>query len=80
MDMSYRRAWLLVDELNHMFDQPAVDSQRGGKQGGGARLTAFGEELLSRFRAMEARARAAMAEDLDWLEGHRAKAGADDQA
>ncbi|MDO1585218.1 winged helix-turn-helix domain-containing protein [Rhizobium oryzicola] len=80
MDMSYRRAWLLVDELNHMFDEPAVDSQRGGKQGGGARLTAFGEELLLRFRAMEAKARAAMAEDLDWLQRHRAKAGTDDQA
>jgi molybdate transport system regulatory protein len=73
MDMSYRRAWLLVDELNHMFTQPVVGSQRGGKQGGGAVLTEFGEELLTHFRAMEDKARAAMAADLDWLIEHRVK-------
>jgi len=73
MNMSYRRAWLLVDALNRMFKEPAVESQRGGKQGGGAALTAFGEELVERFRAMEVRARAAIAEDLDWLETARAR-------
>ncbi len=72
MDMSYRRAWLLVDALNRMFKEPAVESQRGGKQGGGAALTAFGEALIERFRAMEARTRKAIAEDLDWLEAARA--------
>jgi molybdate transport system regulatory protein len=67
MDMSYRRAWLLVDALNHMFDAPAVERQRGGKQGGGAQVTAFGEELILRFRTMQQKAEAAMADDLDWL-------------
>ncbi|WP_137129249.1 winged helix-turn-helix domain-containing protein [Rhizobium sp. FY34] len=67
MDMSYRRAWLLVDQLNHMFTEPAVDSQRGGKQGGGAQLTPFGQELLVRFRAMEKAAETAMAGELEWL-------------
>ncbi|OHV75599.1 winged helix-turn-helix domain-containing protein [Ensifer sp. LCM 4579] len=71
MDMSYRRAWLLVDALNRMFKEPAVESQRGGKQGGGAALTAFGEALIDRFRAMEARSRAAIADDLAWLEAAR---------
>lgn len=33
MDMSYRRAWLLVSALNTMFSEPSVESQRGGKQG-----------------------------------------------
>lgn len=67
MDMSYRRAWLLVDALNRMFREPVVESQRGGKQGGGAAVTAFGEMLIERFRAMEAKTQAAIAEDLDWL-------------
>jgi len=67
MDMSYRRAWLLVDALNHMFKEPAVEPQRGGKQGGGAQVTAFGEELIARFRSMQKKAEAAMADDLDWL-------------
>lgn len=71
MGMSYRRAWLLVDEMNRMFSQPVVESQRGGKQGGGAEVSAFGAELLSRFRAMERRFAALAAEDLDWLERNR---------
>ncbi len=71
MDMSYRRAWLLVDEMNRMFNQPVVESQRGGKQGGGAEVSAFGEELLSRFRALERRFAALAADDLDWLERNR---------
>ncbi len=67
MDMSYRRAWLLVSALNAMFSEPSVESQRGGKQGGGAAVTLFGEELIRRFRAMEARLETAIADDLAWL-------------
>ena len=73
MDMSYRRAWLLVSEMNKMFGAPVVDSQRGGKQGGGAAVTAFGEELLKHFRAMEAKIASAIAEDIDWLDANRSK-------
>ncbi len=79
MDMSYRRAWMLVDTMNRMFAIPVVESQRGGKQGGGAVVTAFGEELLARFRKMEAKAREAIGDDLDWLQSHRAQDGADQQ-
>ncbi|TQN58746.1 LysR family transcriptional regulator [Agrobacterium tumefaciens] len=71
MDMSYRRAWLLVDALNHMFKQPVIESQRGGKQGGGAALTAFGTELLGRYRGMEKRMNEALRPDIDWLEANR---------
>jgi len=71
MDMSYRRAWLLVDALNRMFKEPSVESQRGGKLGGGALLTPFGEDLIRRYREMEERAQAAIADDLDWLESVR---------
>lgn len=71
MDMSYRRAWLLVSALNRMFTQEAVESQRGGKQGGGAVVTPFGEELIRRFRAMEEKAEAALAAELAWLEENR---------
>ena len=79
MDMSYRRAWMLVDTMNRMFAIPVVESQRGGKQGGGAVVTAFGEELLGRFRKMEAKAREAIGDDLDWLQSHRPQDGADQQ-
>ncbi len=68
MDMSYRRAWLLVSALNSMFRQEVVESQRGGKQGGGAVLTPFGDELIRQFRAMEEKAQAALASELAWLQ------------
>ena len=53
MDMSYRRAWLLIDALNRAFRQPVVTTQLGGKQGGGAALTEFGAELVAQYREME---------------------------
>ena len=67
MDMSYRRAWLLVDEMNRLFKEPVVESQRGGKQGGGAVLTPFGEALVAHYHAMEEKARAALAGDIGWI-------------
>jgi molybdate transport system regulatory protein len=72
MDMSYRRGWLLADELNHMFVEPVLSTKHGGKSGGGAGLTEFGEELLGRFRSMEARTQTALKPDLDWLEAKAA--------
>ena len=50
MDMSYRRAWLLVADLNKNFREPVTSTQTGGKGGGHARLTTFGEELIRRYR------------------------------
>ena len=55
MGMSYRRAWLLVGEMNHGFRQPLIDISRGGSKGGGARLTQNGHRVLALFRALEAR-------------------------
>ena len=53
MEMSYKRAWDLVDELNRICGQAAVERQTGGKNGGGAVLTPFGESLVARYRAIE---------------------------
>ncbi len=75
MDMSYRRAWLLVSDMNRMFKEPVVESQRGGQKGGGASLTTFGDELLARFRQMEQTMRSMLADDLAWLDANRAPAG-----
>lgn len=67
MGMSYRKAWLLVDELNSMFTERSVETRHGGAKGGGAGLTPFGKDLLARFRAMELASGTAIAADLDWL-------------
>lgn len=65
--MSYRRAWLLSDEINRMFREPSIFTRHGGKSGGGAGLTEFGRELLSRYRRMEAAMLKAADGDLAWL-------------
>lgn len=57
MDMSYRRAWLLVDAMNRCFHTALVETAKGGKNGGGAQVTPYGEEVLRRYRAMETAAR-----------------------
>ncbi|WP_413991607.1 winged helix-turn-helix domain-containing protein [Labrys okinawensis] len=54
LGMSYRRAWVLLDSVNTMFAQPAIETSAGGVNGGGARLTAFGERLLAAYRSLEA--------------------------
>ena len=62
--MSYRRAWVLVDQLNACLRQPAVASAQGGERGGGSHLTAVGEALVQRYRRIEARAAEACADDI----------------
>jgi molybdate transport system regulatory protein len=59
MDMSYKRAWDLVEAMNRMFGKPVVSAQTGGKKGGGAHLTQVGLEIVSRFRAIERAAESA---------------------
>jgi molybdate transport system regulatory protein len=53
MGMSYRRAWLLVDEMNRCFDPPVVETLRGGGLERGARITAAGTAVLEAYREME---------------------------
>jgi molybdate transport system regulatory protein len=54
--MSYRQAWLLIDELNHMFREPVVIAQTGGGGGGGAVVTETGNDVVRLYREMERRA------------------------
>jgi molybdate transport system regulatory protein len=73
LDMSYRRAWLLVDAMNHIFKEPVVSTMLGGKAGGGARLTPFGREVLHHYRRLEAKATSACKAQLVALESALAK-------
>jgi molybdate transport system regulatory protein len=68
MNMSYRRAWLLIDALNRSFREPVVATKLGGNGGGGAELTAFGEELVMSYRDMEMVAHAALRPHLSALD------------
>jgi molybdate transport system regulatory protein len=64
MGMSYKQAWLLVETMNSCFTRPLVAAVKGGERGGGARLTPLGEDVLRRFRRMQASSARATAKDL----------------
>ncbi|MGX1100090.1 winged helix-turn-helix domain-containing protein [Amorphus sp. MBR-141] len=69
MEMSYRRAWLLVEELNGMFAGPLVTTQLGGKRGGGAAVTEAGRKVVAHYRELEEEAARATAPLLQGIEG-----------
>ena len=64
MGMSYRRAWMLVDTMNRSFRDDLVVTATGGRGGGGAQVTPFGLEVLARYRRTEAKASAAVEDDM----------------
>lgn len=64
MDMSYRRAWLLIRDIEAKMGAPVIEAVTGGAHGGGAKLTRFGRTLVSRYRKIEARAGKAAASEL----------------
>ena len=69
MDMSYMRAWTLVRTMNQCFGSPLVELVRGGKAGGGARLTATGKRVLELYTRMEGACLSATKEDWKSLRG-----------
>jgi molybdate transport system regulatory protein len=68
MNMSYRQAWSLVDQLNAAFKEPVVVSKTGGKSGGGAHLTDFGKLLLTHCNAVIANAKKISGPHLEFIE------------
>lgn len=64
LGMSYRRAWLLIDEMNRLLKSPVVETAQGGVRGGGAVLSATGEEIIRRYKAIEEASHTASGKDL----------------
>lgn len=67
LGMSYRRAWLLVDGINHSLNAPAVITSTGGSHGGGTALTDTGHLVVALYRRIEQEALKACQSDLDKL-------------
>jgi molybdate transport system regulatory protein len=53
LNMSYRRAWGLIEEMNQTLGIAVVETDTGGAGGGGARLTDAGREIVSQYRELE---------------------------
>ncbi|HEY5325677.1 MAG TPA: ModE family transcriptional regulator [Mucilaginibacter sp.] len=55
MNMSYKKAWALVNALNAQTSSPVVIPQAGGKKGGGSTLTGEALELIRYHRLLRQR-------------------------
>jgi molybdate transport system regulatory protein len=54
MEMSYMRAWTLVQTMNRCFKKPLVVTKRGGTEGGATLVTSEGKAVVVLYRRMEA--------------------------
>lgn len=68
MGMDYKRAWMLLGSINQAFAEPVTQAATGGPRGGGATLTAFGAEILERYRRLQEQADALGVDDVAALE------------
>ncbi len=66
--LSYRRAWNMVDTMNRCFKEPLVTSVTGGKGGGGAELTPTGKKVIQTYRKMEKKTNAAIRTEWESLQ------------
>lgn len=69
MGMSYRRAWLLVEQMNRCFREPLVQTATGGIKGGGAQITQMALDVLAHYQAMQHKAAAATQDEFSYLQG-----------
>lgn len=53
MSMSYRQAWLLLDEINSIYGHGLYSTQHGGQGRGGATLTDLGKQVIADYREFE---------------------------
>jgi molybdate transport system regulatory protein len=67
MQMSYRHAWEMLDDINQCFREPAIETETGGRSGGGAHVTDFGRRLIARYRKIQQKAQTALQDDLKAL-------------
>ena len=54
VNMSYRYVWNYIAKLQKALAEPIVETHKGGKKGGGTKLTDLGEALLKEYKRVEA--------------------------
>lgn len=70
MEMSYKRAWDLVNTMNESFAKPIVVTAKGGSHGGGAEVTEFGQQILKHYRQAQMNAEKAIEDEMLSLSQH----------
>jgi len=52
LNISYQKAWRLLDEINKAAEKPLIESKIGGLKGGGTLLTPYGKSLIVIFETI----------------------------
>lgn len=55
LNMSYKKAWTLLDSTNKSAKQPITVASTGGKGGGGVALTPYGVKMVEAFENLNQR-------------------------
>ena len=53
MDLSYTKAWTILNRADEQLGYPLIKRSQGGRQGGGASLTDRGRETIRKYREWE---------------------------
>jgi len=68
VDMSYRYVWNYLAKLKKTLREPVVETFKGGRKGGGgARLTALGENLLKEYKRVESYVGEVLGDEEYWV-------------
>ena len=73
LNMSYPRALKLIEQMNQSFASPLLSTQHGGAAGGGAEVTALGQQVLKLYDEICVAAATASQEHLRDIEQTLAK-------
>jgi len=72
---SYKGAWLLLESAANLANQPLIETETGGKGGGGTRLTPVAADLLAAWHRLHAANRNFLRTQEAWLNQLPAVAG-----
>ena len=53
LNISYRKAWLMIQQMQKTFNGPVVLAEAGGHEGGSTQLTELGLTLVKHYRSVE---------------------------
>ena len=53
LKMSYKRAWMLVSDIEDIFGKRVLATETGGRAGGGAKLSPLGLSIIKQYRLAE---------------------------
>ena len=67
MGMSYKKAWIMIDELNAAAQKPYVISRAGGNQGGGAEVTDAGKKVIAAYHKLNDKLNSIVEKETDLL-------------